>query len=169
MIKPIRVETMTTKASVYVRYGLIDLALVGMACLLPALSHVVGLPLYRLNPMLALLLAGILLSRDSRNAILLAVSMPLVSCLVVGMPTAGKMLCMVAELLTVAALFATLSRRWNVLPAILTSILAAKGVYYALKAIILAPAVLVGTEWWMQVCAVVVWAGVFALLYKKLR
>lgn len=160
---------MTAKTSTYVRYGLLDLVLISAACLLPALSHVVGLPLYRLNPMLALLLTGILLSRNWRNALFLAILMPLASCLLVGMPTAGKMVCMVAELLTVTVLFAALSRRWSVLPAILTSILAAKGVYYALKAIILAPAMLVGTEWWMQAGTVIVWAGVFALLYKKLR
>jgi hypothetical protein len=40
-------------------------------------------------------------------------------------------------------------------------------VYYGLKAVVLAPAVLVGTEWWMQLAAVVLWGGLFAMLYKR--
>ena len=149
------------------RYVALDVTLLVAACMIPAVSHVVALPLYMLNPMLALLLAGMLLGKDWRNALVLAVLMPAVSCLVAGMPTAPKMVCMVAELATVAGLFHLLSRRWAVLPAVLVSVLAAKVVYYALKAIVIAPAVLVGTEWWMQLGAVVLWGGVFAMLKVK--
>ena len=147
--------------------ALLDAVLITMACLIPAASHLLAVPLYMLNPMLALLLAGMLIGKDWRNALVLAVLMPLVSCLLVGMPTASKMVCMMAELATVAGVFQLLSRRWAVLPAVLVSVLAAKGVYYALKALIIAPAVLVGTAWWMQLGAVIVWGGLFALLYKK--
>ena len=144
-----------------------DVALLTLACLIPTMSHLTALPLYMMNPMLALLLAGILFGRDWRNALLLAVLMPLVSCLVVGMPTAPKMVCMMAELATVAGLFHMLSRRWAVLPAVLVSVLAAKIVYYALKAIVVAPAVLVGTAWWMQLGTVLLWGGLFAVLYHR--
>lgn len=146
---------------------LLDVLLLTLTCLIPAASHLLAVPLYMLNPMLALLLTGILLGRDWRNAFVLAVLMPLVSCMVVGMPTAPKMVCMMAELATVAVLFHLLSRRWATLPAVLVSVLAAKGVYYALKAVIIAPAVLIGTAWWMQLGAVLVWGGLFALLYKR--
>ena len=146
------------------RYAIMDAALIAAACLIPAVSHLTALPLYMLNPMLALLLAGMLLGKDWRNALVLAVLMPAVSCLVAGMPTAAKMVCMVAELATVAGLFHLLSRRWAVLPSVLVSILAAKVVYYALKAVVIAPAVLIGTAWWMQLGAVVLWGGVFAAL-----
>ena len=77
------------------------------------------------------------------------------------------MVCMVAELATVAALFGVLARRWKVLPAVLTAVLAGKGVYYALKALVMAPAVLVGTAWWVQIAAVLLWGGLFAMLYKR--
>lgn len=191
------------------RYIVLDVAVVTVACLIPAMSHVTALPLYMLNPMLALLLVGMLfggrlyssttaLLRNSRrpclqrsqaarrsalpyvgeeprgggqsgmwNALVLAVLMPLVSCLVVGVPTVGKMVCMVAELATVAGLFQLLSRRWAVLPSVLVSILAAKVVYYAFKAVIIAPDVLIGTAWWMQLGAVLLWGGLFAALYRK--
>lgn len=147
----------------------LDATLLTLACLVPAASHLLAAPLYVLNPMLALLLAGILLGRDWRNALALAVLLPAVSCLLTGMPAAGKMVCMMAELATVAALFSFLSRRWKTLPAILIAIMAGKAVYYILKATVLAPAMLVGTAWWIQLATVIVWGGVFALLYRKSR
>ena len=143
------------------------MALLGVACLVPAVSHLLALPLYMLNPMLALLLVGLLIGRDWRNAMVLAVLMPLVSCLVTGMPAAPKMVCMMAELATVATMFGWLQRKWAVLPAVLTAVLAGKAVYYALKAVVIAPAVLVGTAWWMQLGAVVLWCGLFTLVYKS--
>jgi len=156
-----------TKTNPIVKYAVLDTVLVTLACLVPAASHLFAVPLYVANPMLALLLAGMLFGRDWRNALVLAVLMPLVSCLLTGMPAAGKMVCMMAELATVATMFGVLSRRWKVLPAVLVSVVAAKGVYYGLKAMVLAPAVLVGTEWWMQLGAVVLWGGLFAMLYKR--
>ena len=150
-------------------YVVADVALVGAACMVPAVSHALALPLYMMNPMLALLLAGMLVRRDWRNGLLLAVLMPLVSCLAVGMPAADKMVCMMAELATVAAVFGWLQRRWSVLPAVLVAVLAAKGVYYGLKALIVAPAVLVGTDWMVQLGAVLLWGGLFAMLYKRFK
>lgn len=157
------------KSTPIVKFALLDMVLVSMACLVPAASHLFAVPLYVANPMLALLLAALLLGRDWKNALVLAVLMPLASCLLTGMPAAPKMVCMVAELATVATLFGALSRRWKVLPAVLVSLLAAKGVYYALKAVVLAPVVLVGTEWWLQLAAVVLWGGLFAMLYKRVK
>ena len=145
----------------------VDGALLALACLIPAASHALALPLYMLNPMLALLLVGVLLHCDWRHALVLAVLLPVVSCLVVGMPTTAKAVCMVAELATVAAMFGWLQRKWVVWPAVMTAIVAGKVVYYLLKAVVLAPAVLVGTEWWIQLGTVVLWGGLFALLYKK--
>jgi len=48
-------------------------------------------------------------------------------------------------------------------------VLAAKAVYYVLKAVVVAPVVLVGTEWWMQLAAVLLWGGLFAMLYRKFK
>ena len=155
------------KSNKLMRLALTDMALLGVACLVPSVSHLLALPLYMLNPMLALLLVGLLIGRDWRNALVLAVLMPLVSSLVTGMPAAPKMVCMMAELATVATMFGWLQRKWAVLPAVLTAVLAGKVVYYALKAVVIAPAVLVGTAWWMQLGAVVLWCGLFTLVYKS--
>lgn len=158
-----------TKTNSIVKFAVLDTVLVALACLVPAASHLFAVPLYMANPMLALLLAGMLIGKDWRNALVLAVLMPLVSCVLTGMPAAGKMVCMMAELATVATLFGWMSRRWQVLPAVLVSVLAAKVVYYALKAVVVAPVVLVGTEWWMQLAAVLLWGGLFAMLYRKFK
>ncbi len=152
-----------------VKLAVLDTVLVAAACLIPAASHLFAVPLYVLNPMLALLLAGVILGRDWRNALVLAVLMPLVSSLLTGMPAAPKMVCMMAELVTVAGLFHLLSRRWNAVVSVFAAILAGKVVYYALKAVVIAPAVLVGTEWWMQLLAVALWGGLFVVIYKRMR
>ena len=96
---------MTLKSNCMVRLTALDAVLLTLACLIPAASHLLAVPLYMLNPMLALLLVGVLLGKDWRNALVLAVLLPLVSCLLAGMPTAPKMVCMMAELATVAGLF----------------------------------------------------------------
>ena len=164
-----KTTTMALKSKSIVGLTLLDAALLTLACLIPAASHLLAVPLYMLNPMLALLLAGMLLGRDWRNALVLAVLLPLMSCLLTGMPSAAKMVCMVAELATVAALFGWLQNKWAVLPAVLTAVVAGKAVYYGMKAMVMAPAVLVGTAWWMQLGTVVVWTGLFAMLYNKRR
>ena len=158
-----------TRENNAVRLAALDTLLVGAACLIPSVSHLVALPLYVLNPMLALLLAGMLQGRGWKNGLLLALLMPLASGLIAGMPAAPKMVCMMAEWATVAVAFGWLQRRWAVLPAVLTAVVAGKVVYYGLKALVMAPAVLVGTDWKMQLLAVLLWGGLFAVLYKRVK
>ena len=147
----------------------IDATLLTAACFIPTVSHLLAFPLYMLNPMLALLLIGILVGHDWRNALALAVLMPLVSCLLVGMPTAPKMVCMMAELATVVGVFSSTSRHWNVMVSIITAIMAGKCVYYLLKACTIAPAVLVDTAWWIQLGVVILWGVLFGMIYKKIN
>ncbi len=148
-----------------------DAALVAAACMIPAASHLTAAPLYMFNPMLALLLAGVWVGRRAgwqlANGLLLALLMPLASSLLAGMPVAEKLPCMVAELAVVAGGFALLSRRMATLPAVLLAALAGKGVYYALKALLMPAATLVGTDWTVQLFALLLWGGLFAMLYKK--
>lgn len=142
----------------------VDVALLVAICVVPALSHLLAVPLYMMNPMLLCLLAGMLLVRDRRNAYVLAVALPLVSMLTTGMPVPMKALCMVPELLTVVALFHLLERRAPVFVALVAAILAGKVVFYALKALLIAPVLLVETQWWMQLATAVLYAGLFSLI-----
>ena len=158
---------MTTTTQSLTRTAILNVTILTIACLIPAASHLLAMPLYVLNPMLALLMASILIVRDGRNALLMAVLLPSVSFIFTGMPSALKMICMITELATVATLFDWLKRRWAVLPAMLISVIAAKVVYYALKALIIAPAVLVSTQWTIQLLTILLWTGIFSILYKK--
>ena len=162
--------TTVTRSRSLALVAVADVALVAAACFVPAVSHLAAWPLSMLNPMLALLLAGLLVGRragwQTGNGLMLALLMPLVSSLLVGMPVVAKLPCMVAELAVVAAGFALLSRRMPVLPAVLLAVVAGKGVYYGLKALLLPGAVLVGTDWAVQAFAVLLWGGVFAVCYR---
>ncbi|MBQ6067904.1 MAG: hypothetical protein IJK84_00235 [Bacteroidales bacterium] len=149
----------------------IDALLLMVACLVPTLSHLLAWPLYQLNPMMLVLLAGMLLVGDRRNAYLLAVLLPVVSMLAVGMPTPLKALCMVAEYATLVFVCGRL-QAWNGswlgrTGALLVAVLAGKVVYYMLKALVLAPAVLVGTSVWLQLGVAVVAAVVYGVLKAK--
>jgi hypothetical protein len=75
---------------------------------------------------------------------------------------------MMAELATVAMLFKWLVKRWGAVAAVFVAIVAGKIVYYCLKAIVIAPAVLVGTDWKVQLLVVLLWGGLFAWGYTKL-
>ena len=166
-------NTTSVKVQSLWRVAAIDALLLAVACLVPTVSHLLAWPLYYLNPMLLVLLAGMLLVRDRRNAYLLAVLLPVVSMLAMGMPTPLKAVCMVAEYASVVFVSGLL-QAWNerfvgTLGAMLLAMLAGKAVYYLLKALVLAPAVLVGTPVWVQLAVVVVAATVYATLKLKIK
>lgn len=161
-----KANTLTLKSTL-----LLDASLLAAACLLPAFAHLTALPLYQFNPMLLLLLAGMALVDDRRNAYLLALLLPLVSMLVTGMPTPAKALCMAAEYSVVAALYGWLSQhsRIGAFASVLVAMLAGKLCFYALKAAVLAPAVLIGTSLWLQLAVVLSGAALFVLLKSRAR
>lgn len=160
-------NSILSKSAFPVRTVITDVLILAAVCLIPALSHWVAFPIYKLNPMLFCLLAGMLLVDDRRNALALAVLLPLVSMAVTGMPTPLKALCMVLELTTVVSIFSLLSRRWASFVSLLLAIATGKLVFYALKGLLLAPGLLVTTSLWLQAAVVLLYAAVFALLYKR--
>ena len=120
------------------RIAAIDVALLAAVCLVPTLSHLTAMPLYRLSPMVWILVAGLLTVRDSRNGYVLALLMPLVSMLAVGMPIPLKCLCMTAELTALTFVFNSLRQRLAALPAVAIAVLCGKIAYYSLKTLLLA-------------------------------
>lgn len=164
-------NTSSAKVQSLWRVAAIDAVLLVVACGVPTLSHLLAWPLYWINPMLLVLLAGMMLVGDRRNAYLLAVLLPVVSMLAVGMPTPLKAFCMVAEYVTVVFVGSRL-QTWNgrfvgTLGAMLLAMLAGKAVYYLLKALVLSPAVLVSTPIWVQLVVVVAAAAIYATLIKQ--
>ena len=158
----------TLKKQSVIRAAMLDIFLLGVICIVPTLSHLFAIPFYQLNPMLFCLLTGMILVRDRRNAYLLAVLLPVVSMLVCGMPTPMKALCMVPELLTIVALFSFLDKRMPSFMAMVAAALAGKIVYYGLKALIIGPVVLVGTNMWIQLLSIALFSVLFSLASKRI-
>ena len=167
--------------------ALIDAAVLGIACLIPTLSHLTALPLYRLNPMMLVLLGGMAAVRDPESGTTLsrkAVLLPVVSMLAVGMPAPAKALCMVAEMLTFVSVATMMERAWHrtahgrdtawrcfaaVTGMTLGAMLCGKIVYYGLKALLLPSVALIGTPLLTQAVVMVAAAGLYALLLTRKR
>lgn len=143
----------------------IDALLVGVALIVPTVSHLTSLPLYRLNPMLLVLLTGMVVVDERSNSLLLAVALPLVSSFVVGMPLLTKALCMSAELATLTLLYGWMQKKHTSFLAIwgqmAAAMLGAKIVYYLLKSFLVGSA-LADTAWSVQLFTVVGYSLLFA-------
>lgn len=146
--------------------------LVGLSLLIPTMSHLTALPLYQLNPMLLLMLAGILIGKSRYNSLLLAVALPFVSYLIVGMPSATKALCMAAELSTLSLVFPLLlgARTTTVATwySIVVAMLCGKIVYYLMKALLIG-GTLVETDPTLQILTLAGYGLLFAAISAGVR
>ena len=121
---------------------------------IPSLSHAAAFPLYRLEPMRLLLFVAILCS-GRRNALLMALWLPLLSMLTSGHPVFPKVVLIQGELVVNTLVFYVLFRRSGsfVLGAA-SSVLASKVVYYGAKFILIKTALmggdLIATPWAYQ-------------------
>lgn len=87
-----------------------DLLAIAVICLVPALSHMSGIPVYFIEPMRVMLVIAMLASHRT-NAYALAVILPLTSFLVSGHPEPVKMMIIMAELTLNTWLFYKLVNR----------------------------------------------------------
>ncbi len=147
----------------------LDLILLGTLCLVPAVSHLTTLPFVAMEPIRIALFTAMLLSASRYNGYIMAVALPLLSCLISGMPAPVSAGIMAVELLVNVALFRLLSCRAGLktFPSMLLSIVGAKVVYYALKAMLLSSVVLIGTALCRQALLAVVFAAAYALLARR--
>lgn len=154
-----------------VRTSLIDASLLAAACLIPAMSHLLALPLYLLNPMLMVVMTGMLLAGDRWNGYLLALAVPFATCIVAGMPTPLGALCMVCEYGTVVTVFNLMGRQrsgfWGIFGSVLVAIVAGKAVYYLSKWILVRPEQLIGTSILWQVVSVMAITATFAFFWNR--
>ena len=161
---------MTTTRTL-VRTGLLDLALVAVACLVPALTHLLAFPLSRLNPMMLIFVAGVLLVPNRANAYLLAAVLPILTSLVSGMPSPLGALCISLEYATLISLFFLLaprcSGRLSFFGTAILALFAAKGVYYLAKYLILNPDTLFSTPLLWQGISTLLAAALLTLFYRK--
>lgn len=121
----------------------IDILLLVAAYIIPAVSHLFAFPVYYFDPMRIILLTGLLLTANHKNAYVLAVTLPLFSFLVSGHPVFPKNLLIMAELAANVALFVWMGKRMkSVFAAMLFSIICSKILYYALKGLLISTALL---------------------------
>ena len=150
----------------------IDAVIVGLALLIPTMSHLTALPVYQLHPMMLMLLAGMLLVDSRINSLLLALALPFVSYWLVGMPSAMKAVCMAAELATLTSVFLLVrGKRTTMLPtwfSLLLAMACSKGVYYLLKSLLVG-GVLVETSLSVQTFTLVGYSLLFVFVSAAVR
>ena len=151
--------------------GLTDAAAVLFVFAVPALSHLTSVPFYLLDPMRMAVLGALLFSRNWKNALVLALALPLFSFAVSGHPVYPKFLLIAAELSVNVLLFAWLSRKMNAGIAAFVSILLSKVLYYGFKAAVLSAgllqAELISTTIWWQLGVAVGLSAAFAGLWNR--
>lgn len=124
---------------------LLDLGALALIYFTPALSHMLNLPLYLIEPM-RLMLVLALVHTNKMNAYLLAFTLPLFSFLFSGHPVLPKMLLITGELvLNVFFFYLLASRLKNTLFIVFASIILSKIGYYLAKFVLLQWLLLEGT------------------------
>lgn len=152
-----------------------DILILTLVYFIPALSHVTPMPIYLLDPMRILLFTGFLLSRNNTNAIILAITIPLVSTIVTGHPPFFKAILISVELFTNIWLFVFLLSKlnWKAPLLLLISIIASKVIYYALKFLFinlsLIDGALITTDLLIQLGTVAFITLIFWIFYKRVN
>ncbi len=154
--------------------GLSTLLLDGLALafifFMPAISHMLSIQLYMVEPMRLMLILA-LVHTHKKNAYLLAVTLPFFSFLISSHPVLLKSAMIAAELVVNVAVFHLLVTRVHKLGAIFASIWISKLFYYMLKYVALQTAVLSGAMFgipiWVQLSTSVVFSVYLFLMYKN--
>ena len=125
--------TSTALQKLNVRSIIFDIIAISFIYFVPALSHILSMPVYLIEPMRLMLILA-LVHTTKQNAYILAITMPLFSFLISAHPVFPKMLLITFELgLNVFLFHLLLSKFKNTFFPILLSIIGSKLVYYILK------------------------------------
>ena len=154
------------------RHLLIDLAIFLSLFALPSIVHLFPFPLYLIEPMRIALFTGYLLSRNTGNAIFLALAIPMFSFFTTGHPIFFKSILISFELVLNIWLFIWLFHRFKLSPllsmilAILTSKLAYYAMKYALLQLTLIHGSWVSTGIQSQLVVLIVLSALFGFLFQ---
>jgi len=155
----------------YRRALIFDITFILAIVYLPSLSHLLAIPLYRLEPMRMLLILALPFT-GRRNAYFLALILPLASFLTSGHPLPAKALLMTGELLANVWLFWWLMRRFSSpLGAMLGGITLSKLGYYGAKLALIQMAMLgpplISTPLWLQGILAIVFSLYIFIVYTR--
>ena len=140
--------------------------------LVPAISHLLGFPVYYLEPMRIMLILAIA-HTTRKNTYLIALTLPLFSMLISAHPSLMKTSLITAELLLNIWLFYSLLQRFsNKTLSIFLSILISKIFYYLVKLLLLDSALLSGdvisTPIYIQVIMLFIMSGyIYLISYSR--
>jgi len=111
---------------------LIDFLAISIIYFLPTLSHLTSLPLYFIEPM-RLAVIFCLAHTNRKNAVVIAITIPLFSLVISSHPAIFKTVLITVELLINLLLFYFLVEKTNKFISMFLSIVFSKIIYYALK------------------------------------
>jgi len=154
-----------------IRSILFDIAAIAFIYFVPAISHLLSLPVYYIEPMRLMLILA-LVHTTQKNAYLIALTLPLFSFLISAHPIFPKMLLITFELsLNVFIFFALANKFKHTFFPILISIIASKLVYYGIKFGLIQLAILksglISTPIAMQITTTLIFSVYLFLLFKK--
>lgn len=154
-----------------VRTVLIDLAALAFIYFIPALSHMLAVPVYLIEPMRIMLIIAIA-HTSQRNAYLIALTLPLFSFAISAHPVFLKSLLISLELLVNVWLFFVLTKIFrNHFAAMATAIIGSKLFYYALKFGLLSTALiggsLISTPLYLQAITTLVFSAYIFMIFRK--
>ncbi|MBT5268798.1 MAG: hypothetical protein HOL70_05060, partial [Candidatus Marinimicrobia bacterium] len=147
------------------RAVLTDVFVLSAFYLTTTFAHILSVPLYQLDPMKIIVLITVMYSNRG-NALMIALSLPILSFMSTGHPVAPKFLLMAGELMIFATIMSTYkSGHWIVL---FSAILVSKLGYYLLKAAVIwmgwLNQDLFATDFKSQALALIILSAVFYFL-----
>jgi len=155
---------------VKVKSIILDIFALALIYFIPAISHLIGFPLYLIEPMRIMLILAIA-HTSQRNAYLLALTLPLFSFVISAHPSFLKMLLISAELvLNVWLFYFILKIARNHFAAMFSSIIISKVIYYGVKfmliSFVLISGGLVSTPLYIQLITSLVFSGYVFLIFR---
>ncbi|MBE0663163.1 MAG: hypothetical protein IH597_11945 [Bacteroidales bacterium] len=163
--------TIVSTSALRLRTILIDVAALAFVFFLPALSHMLAVPIYLIEPMRIMLILAIA-HTTKRNAYLLALTLPLFSFAISAHPVFLKSLLISLELVLNVWLFFALGKVIrNQFAAMAVAIIGSKVFYYALKFGMLSFAMiqggLISTPIYLQLITTAIFSAYVFLILRK--
>lgn len=161
----------TSSVKICIRTVIIDIVLISLLCMTPAVAHLVGISYHYFEPMRIALFMGLLLVDDRKNGYLLAAILPISTMILSGMPTPTICALMVLELMLNIYLFhlvssLTRSAFWGMFIGVIVS----KVVYRLMKWSALSNEMFQASalieNWQLQLIMSVVLSVGFVVIYK---
>lgn len=148
-----------------------DIAALAFIYFVPAISHLISLPVYLIEPMRLMLILA-LVHTTKQNAYIIAVTLPLFSFLISAHPVLPKMILISFELVLNVFLFYLLITKFkNTFFPIIISIIASKLVYYVIKfgliKLTLLDSGLISTPIPIQVITALIFSSYLFSFYRK--